>query len=108
MIISIDRSPLWRPHLAGKEELSQILEAFFRSRPMRRPASDLEVRVLADALECPEADIEQYFAQPRKQRGPADPARDSGSSCSTRSGDRTRLQLMQPKVPPSYSTTKPT
>lgn len=68
MIISIDRSPLWRARPAGKEELSRLLEALFGSRPAPRPASGFEVFLLADALECSEADIEQHSAQPQTKR----------------------------------------
>ena len=66
MIISIDRSPLWRAQRTSKEDLSQHLEALFRSRRGRRPFAALEVLLLADALECSEEIIEQHFAASSK------------------------------------------
>jgi hypothetical protein len=106
MIISIDRSPLWRAGAAGQGELARILEALFRSRPLRRPASGLEVLFLASALECSEAAIEQHVALSRRPRVIAERARDGVSSCPTRISGRKRLRLMQ--SPTIYSTTKPT
>lgn len=107
MIISIDQSPLWRAQRAGKEELSQLLEALFRSRPRRRPASGLEVLFLARALECSEAAIERHSAQPRRARVPAESAGDSVATCSTRGSGGRGLLLMQSRVQQSYSPTKP-
>jgi hypothetical protein len=66
MIISIDQSPRWKALHAVPDDLSQILEALFRSRRGRRRASRLEVILLARVLECPEAIIERYFAGSRK------------------------------------------
>jgi hypothetical protein len=93
MIISIDQSPLWRPQLAGREELSQLLDALFRAGLGRRPASRLEVLYLSHALDCSEEEIEAYAGVPaatgRTPRGAA------------------RLLRMQPRVRHSYSPTKP-
>ena len=94
MIISIDQSPLWRAQRAGKEELSQLQEALFRSGRGRRPASGLEVVFLADALGCPEEAIAQHSAPPRKPKAPAG---DSVSTRATPGGSSTEPLLMQPR-----------
>jgi hypothetical protein len=86
MIIAIDQSPLWRAPRA-QEDLSRLLEPLFRSRRGRRPASALEVFLLACALECSEAAIGRHFA-----------ARRIGGA---------RLRLLAPKLPPAYSPTMP-
>ncbi|MBZ5622980.1 MAG: hypothetical protein LAQ69_30235 [Acidobacteriia bacterium] len=77
MIIAIDQSPLWRAQHAGKEDLSRLLEALFRSRRGLRPPAHLEIVLLARALECSEATIEQQYAQSRIPKLPAGCAGDT-------------------------------
>jgi hypothetical protein len=87
MIVAIDQSPLWRAPRGSREELSRLLEALFHSSQGRRPASGLDVFLLAGALECSEAAIGLHLARSRSAR--------------------TQLVLLPPRVPPAYSPTRP-
>ncbi len=97
MVIPIDQSPRWRAKHAFEDDLARILEALFRCRRGRRPASGLEVLILADALECSEATIGQYFAALHKGVK-STPAGSTGSL---------GLLLVAPRTRPAYSPTKP-
>jgi len=73
MIVAIDQSPLWRAPRGRAQrrspaDLLPLLEALFRSRHGRRPASRLEVFLLSRALECSEAAIGEHFSALRAGR----------------------------------------
>jgi hypothetical protein len=105
MIISIDRSPLWMAQRGGTQQLSRLLEALFRSRRWQGPVEQLEVLVLAHALECSEATIEQYSAAFCESRLAA---REGGTASSPRPRTGSaRLLRMTPRIPPPYSPTSP-
>ena len=75
MIISIDQSRHWSRHHPGKPpEWTWLLETLFRRRPERRPASRLEVLLLARALDCPEEPIERHRSGPAGRLLPMDRA----------------------------------
>ena len=59
MIISIDQSPDWRKPPTSSD-WARLLEALFLQCPERRPASRLEVFLLSNALQCPEAALERH------------------------------------------------
>ena len=107
MIIPIDRSPLWRVQRTSNEDLNRLLEALFRGRRGRRPASGLEILLLASALECSEATIGQHRDVSRKPKVPAACAGESISTGPTGDSSTPRLLRMQAKVPQPYSPTKP-
>ena len=97
MIICIDRSPSWRAQRVFESELSTILEALFRFRRGRAPASVLDALLLARVLDCSETAIWQHLARSR-ERAPAGAA----------GGSRGAPLLPIPTgIPRAYSPTKP-
>jgi len=97
MIISIEQSPIWRAQRAGNEELSKLLEELFRSSPERRPASGLEVLLLADAFECSEATIQEHSIQSSNTTVPAESAGDHVTNCTPCNSSHTRVLPIQKK-----------
>ena len=68
MIVFIDRSRHWNGRRTEVDEWIRLLEAFFRDRPERRPASGLEVFMLSRARIVPRR---RSSASVRGIRGPA-------------------------------------
>jgi len=62
MIAFIDQSRHWNGCRTPAREWIRLLEVLSRIRPERRPASGMEVFMLACALDCPEASIESLRA----------------------------------------------